>query len=259
MDVPKRIQETLAEIEREHQVRIFYACESGSRAWGFASSDSDYDVRFLYLHSRDWYLSVRLEKKRDVIELPIDDSLDVNGWDLRKALQLFQKSNPPLLEWLGSPIVYRESHGVAGDMRALGARAYSPVACHYHYWKMAKGNFRDYLQGETVSLKKYLYVLRPVLAVRWIERGLGVVPTEFQRLVDAVADAPGLKDEIAALLARKAAGEELARGPRIHVLSEFLESELDRLQRTSFEKNEEPCPTPELDLLFQNALKKVWA
>ena len=105
------IKANLAEIEARENVRIVYACESGSRAWGFPSSDSDYDVRFIYLHPLEWYLSI--VDKRDVIEDPITGQLDVNGWDLRKALQLFRKSNPPLFEWLNSPIVYLEKYSVA--------------------------------------------------------------------------------------------------------------------------------------------------
>ena len=113
----ERITDGLKEIEADENVVVFYACESGSRAWGFPSQNSDYDVRFLYLHSVDWYLSI--VEKRDVIERPINDQLDVNGWDLRKALELFRKSNPPLLEWLDSPIVYQEKFTIASQMREL--------------------------------------------------------------------------------------------------------------------------------------------
>jgi predicted nucleotidyltransferase len=128
----------LENIEEEEQVKIFYACESGSRAWGFPSADSDYDVGFLYLHPRDWYLSIDLETKRDVIERPIDDGLDFSGWDLRKALKLLRKSNPPLIEWLGSPTIYREHFSVATQMRDLLTRYYSPEASQYHYLHMAR-------------------------------------------------------------------------------------------------------------------------
>ena len=116
--VDEEIQRSIDEIEQSENVTVLYACESGSRAWGFHSQDSDYDVRFIYAHPPDWYLSVDLEKKRDVIERPILDDLDVSGWDLRKSLQLFRKSNPPLLEWLDSPIVYRDRFDVAFFSRA---------------------------------------------------------------------------------------------------------------------------------------------
>lgn len=117
----------LKEIEARENVRIVFACESGSRAWGFPSSDSDYDVRFLHVRPVEWYLSI--DKKRDVIERPVNGGLDINGWDLKKALRLFRKSNPPLLEWLGSPILYLERFSVAAKMRELIPVYYSPTAC----------------------------------------------------------------------------------------------------------------------------------
>ncbi|MDX2226561.1 MAG: nucleotidyltransferase domain-containing protein, partial [Verrucomicrobiae bacterium] len=152
----------LDQIETTHNVRILHACESGSRAWGFASTDSDWDVRFIYVHPRDFYLSI--ESHRDVIENPISDDLDISGWDLRKALGLLLKSNPPLLEWISSPIVYRQDPDFLRNFRRLSEDFYSPQRCFRHYLHMAEGNHRHYLLGETIALKKYFYVLRPVLA-----------------------------------------------------------------------------------------------
>lgn len=97
----------LREIEKNERIHIILAVESGSRAWGFPSTDSDYDVRFIYIRQKEDYL--RLEKTRDVIELPLDGILDINGWDLQKTLRLFHKSNPTLFEWFSSPIVYMET------------------------------------------------------------------------------------------------------------------------------------------------------
>lgn len=223
----ERITGQLTEIERRHGVVILYACESGSRGWGFASRDSDYDVRFIYHHPRDWYLSV--EDKRDVIELPMNDELDINGWDLRKALRLLRKSNPALLEWLSSPIVYRQDAEFVRRFRLLAREYYFPTACLRHYLHMAKGNHREYLQSDTVWLKKYLYVLRPVLACLWIEAERGPVPMRLSSLIEALVDDANLKAAIADLLARKSAGQELDSGPRISAISEFLEVQLARL------------------------------
>ena len=255
-----KIQTRLQDIEREEHVQIFYACEAGSRAWGFPSADSDYDVRFIYLHPRDWYLSVDLEYKRDVIERGIDGPLDISGWDLRKALSLLQKGNPPLMEWLGSPIVYLERLTVADQMRDLMAKHHSPVSSLYHYLHMARGNYRDYLKGPTVWVKKYFYVLRPLLAIRWIERRLGVVPTAFQDLVDRTVDSPELEDEIAKLVAAKRRGEELDRGPRIACISEFIEAELARLESMQFEKafDKSMEPIQSFNLVFRSAIDQVW-
>src|SRR5712692_7457134 len=134
------IKQVLHDIEVQEQVSILYACESGSRAWGFASHDSDYDVRFLYARTKAAYL--RLDPPRDVIERPIVDNLDVNGWDIFKALRLLRKSNPPLLEWLFSPIVYLEKSASINDLRAIARRFYSSNALYYHYKHMANGNYR---------------------------------------------------------------------------------------------------------------------
>ena len=246
-----RILDRLKQIETEHSVKILYACESGSRAWGFASQDSDYDVRFVYVRPRDWYLAVDLERRRDVIELPIDDALDINGWDLRKALKLFHKSNPPLLEWLNSPTVYRQTPGFCEALNDLLPQYYSPSACAYHYLHMARGNFREYLQGDSVRLKKYLYVLRPLLAVLWIEQQRGQAPTLFQALVDAVATETGLRAAIDGLLATKRGGLETAWGPSIPALGDFIERELNRLRYANFKSDGASASWQPLNELFR--------
>ena len=194
-DVFQRVRNELAKVEADHGVRVLYACESGSRAWGFASRDSDYDVRFIYVHRRDWYLSI--EDRRDVIETQISDGLDISGWKLRKTLRLLRKSNPPLLEWLKSPVVYRHDPVFAIEFGAIASQFYSPRRCFAHYLHMALGNWRDYLCGrKQVRLKKYLYVFRPLLACRWIERGLGQVPMLFDELVALVLDEPDVREAI---------------------------------------------------------------
>ena len=152
------IQKELAQIEQTQNVRILLAVESGSRAWGFASPDSDYDVRFIYVRPKDAYL--RLQKHRDVIELPINDALDINGWDLTKTLRLLHKSNPTLFEWGASPIVYLETDFAARFKSVMG-RYFSSKRGLYHYIHMAAGNYREYIKGDMIKAKKYFYVLRP--------------------------------------------------------------------------------------------------
>ncbi len=235
-------------------MKVLYACESGSRAWGFESRDSDYDVRFIYVRPTAWYLII--QKKRDVIEKPNNIDLDISGWDLPKALELFRKSNPPLLEWLQSPIVYRQSGSLVSRLRKLMSDYYSPISCMYHYLHMAQGNNRQYLQGDEVWVKKYFYVLRPVLACKWIEQGHGVVPIEFGKLVDRVVVDAELRREMEALLEAKRGGAELDRGPKNSVLPQFLEREMDRLQA----ETQEPAKTRDpatLDRLFVDILKEV--
>ncbi|MEN5178935.1 nucleotidyltransferase domain-containing protein [Comamonas testosteroni] len=221
------VLESLRRIEAEHKVTVLFACESGSRGWGFASPDSDYDVRFIYVHRLPWYLTVA--PGRDVIELPISGELDVNGWDLRKALALLRESNPTLLEWLGSPIVYREEADVMDRFRTLAQRVFSNAKGWHHYVSMAKKNFREHLQADEVRYKKYLYVLRPLLAARWIRARPGVPPMRFaelaQHTLDATRDA-ALIAEINALLEVKMRAGEAATSPRWPGIHAFIETEL---------------------------------
>ena len=247
------ILERLTAIEHTHGVRILYACESGSRAWGFASPDSDYDVRFLYVRPRDEYLRIDLERRRDVIECPIEGVFDINGWDWRKALPLMFKGNPPLFEWLHSPIVYRAQPGFQGAMQTVIPRYYAPLPCAWHYLHMARGNYREYLQGDRVRLKKYLYVLRPLLAVNWLESGRGVVPMRFRELVETLIPPSALREAIEQLLHLKQSGEELAWGPSIPPLNDWIEAELARLVHgPALVPVDHPGPEP------LNALFRAW-
>ena len=250
-----RIIEQLADIESQHAVKILYACESGSRAWGFASTDSDWDVRFIYVHPLNWYLAVDLEQKRDVIELPITDDLDFSGWDLQKALKLFYKSNPPLIEWLHSPIVYRDAGGLARKMRGLLDQFYSPRACYYHYLHMARGNYREYLKGDTVRLKKYLYVLRPLLALRWMEQADKPVPVLFTELLDAVLPTGPVRQAINTLLKQKIQGMEKQYGPAIPEINHFIEIEMMRLEPLASRQAQHKNEVEPLNRLFREMVE----
>ncbi|HEX5739900.1 MAG TPA: nucleotidyltransferase domain-containing protein [Hydrogenophaga sp.] len=225
----EQVMAHLRAIEEQHNVTILFACESGSRGWGFASPDSDYDVRFIYVNRLPWYLTVA--PGRDVIEVPISGDLDINGWDLRKALGLMRESNPTLLEWLRSPIVYREEASTMNRFRTLAEQVFSNAKGWHHYASMAKKNFREHLQADEVRYKKYLYVLRPLLAARWIRTLPGVPPMRFaelaQHTLHATRDAP-LIAEINALLAVKMRAGEAATSPRWPGLHDFIEAELAR-------------------------------
>ena len=226
-DTRSEILDRLAAIESDSAVTVVYACESGSRAWGFASPDSDYDVRFVYARPRDWYLSFDVERQRDVIERPIVDDIDLHGWDIRKALYLFTRTNGALIEWLNSPIRYVERGAFAADLRHLLPEHLNATALCYHYSHMARRNAREYLLGGRVRLKKYFYVLRPLLAIRHIERGLGVPPVRFERLVEIVAP-KAIRPGIGRLLEVKSVTSEMGTGRQIPELGRFIEAELER-------------------------------
>lgn len=219
----QKIVQKLHEIEQKENVRILLAVESGSRAWGFASPDSDYDVRFIYMRPKEEYL--RLEKTRDVIELPFDHVLDINGWDLRKTLQLFYRSNPTLFEWFSSPIVYMET-AFAQTFRTMMGNYFSTKKSLYHYIHMAKKNRREYLDQDMVKVKKYFYVLRPVLACRWILDRNTPPPMLFSELMQAELPKT-LQIEVKQLLDLKQNAPEIGKIPKVDTINAYLDASIE--------------------------------
>lgn len=237
----------LNEIEERENVRVIHCVESGSRAWGFASPDSDYDVRFIYVRAPEYYL--RLDKTRDVIEWQLDDTLDINGWDLQKTLRLLHSSNPTLFEWNRSPIVYKTTKEWA-EISAVIDSFFVKKSGLYHYLSTARRNYHEFLQGDMVKLKKYFYVLRPILACRWILEKQTPPPVLFSELADACLEramVPAVND----LLRLKMETPEIGIGARIDVMNDYLEAsieEIDGLIRLL--PNEEMGTWDELNRLF---------
>jgi len=223
---PQRIIATLGKVAQERGVSIIYACESGSRAWGFESPDSDYDVRFLYVRPVPDY--VRLSPPDDTIEVPPVDDLDISGWDVFKACRLMRKSNPPLLEWLGSPIVYMEGAAVEG-LRAIGRQHFSRRACAEHYLSMANMNHSKCAGRVRVVRKKYLYVLRPLACARWLVERETFPPTAFEDVLADVAGPADVRQEIARLLADKKVNRDMGETAALPVFQDFIAAEMERL------------------------------
>jgi predicted nucleotidyltransferase len=220
----RRIEAALGRIETERGVRVLLAVESGSRAWGFPSSDSDYDVRFVYVATIDDYLS--LAARRDVIEQPIADDLDVNGWDLRKALGLALRSNAVVIEWLCSPLRYRDDPSLTTPLRDIVLAAAQLPALEYHYDRMARRAFADIAGAVRPRLKRYFYALRPALALRWLRARRMPPPMDLASLL-AGADVPTpLVDTVAELIARKAAAHEGDTVDRVPVVDTYLQQTL---------------------------------
>lgn len=252
--VKEAILSRIEKAEKKHGVRVLYAVESGSRAWGFESPNSDYDVRFIYAHPKDWYVAIDLEDKRDVIEYPIVDEIDINEWDIRKALRLFSKSNPAFVEWLQSPIVYIERGNFAQRARELLSKVYSVEKGIHHYHSMAKTNYRGYLREERVPIKKYFYVLRPLLSIMWLEEYRDPAPIEFEKLRKMVKDRTELDGLISKLLQRKKRSLEKELAPPITELNEFIESELQRLEPFSESPEKKGQIMNDLNSLFHEIL-----
>jgi len=244
------VKQKLPEIEKEHDVKILYTVESGSRAWGFESLDSDYDVRFIYAHRKNWYLNIL--PKRDVIEYPITDEFDYSGWDLRKTLFLLNKSNPVLFEWLKSPIVYYKDDYFYGIIEQLSKEYFSPISSVYHYLHMANGNYRQFLQADEVKIKKYFYVLRPILACMWIENYKEAPPMEFEKLLVQLSDKE-LLERINELLVKKRSGVELGIEPKILSINNFIENKIKHFE--SAVSTFDPRKKPNHELLQEGFIK----
>lgn len=249
VEYQQRVRAELDAIESEHGVRVLYACESGSRAWGFASPDSDYDARFVYVHPRDWYLSI--EPGRDVIELPIDDELDVSGWDLRKALGLLRAGNATAIEWLDSPVVYREADGFADAMRALCAMSFRRDRSFHHYLALSMKHLDEALRGDEVRLKKFLYSLRATLAAAWSLDRDNPPPMQLAALAESGAPDPTVRALIDELVAAKAGLDESARYCVPDALVDFVRAEHERLDAADVPKTP-PGPVEPFDQAFRD-------
>lgn len=224
MDMENEIRTRLSMVEKERNVRILYAVESGSRAWGLASPDSDYDVRFVYVRPAEEYL--RIDEAPDFIEWQLDDVYDINGWDLGKALRQISKGNAVFFEWLNSPVVYRDSDEWE-TVRSAAVNYFSVRAALRHYCGLAKNTFLTFLsQQEKVSCKKYFYALRPLLAARYIDNCREPPPVEFAELMKQ--DLPvELRTSIEELLDIKLKTGEKEKIPAVPVVSRFIENELN--------------------------------
>ena len=223
-DILIEINEKLDEIEAKENVRILHAIESGSRAWGFASPDSDYDVRFVYVRRKEDYL--KLNEPRDVIEWQLDEVLDINGWDLKKALLQFARGNATLFEWSGSPIVYRTTPEWK-KITEVSKQYFSEKSAVYHYYGTANKTYHEYLTGDKVRYKKYFYALRPLMASMYIEEKHMAPPVLFDDLLKMNIPAE-LRTAIDELLEIKKRTTEKEENPQLPVIKSFIETEIEK-------------------------------
>lgn len=221
--VEELVRMKIKEIEEKENIKVLHVVESGSRAWGFASPDSDYDVRFIYVREKDFYLALR--ETKDYIDWELNEVLDINGWDLRKALLHFHKSNATLFEWSNSPVVYYTTKEWAELYGNVAKKYFSCKAALYHYYGTANKNYHEYLTGDLVKYKKYFYVLRPLLACKWIEEKKCPPPVLFEELRSGVLE-EGMQALVEELLAKKVTMSEADLAPRIDEINAYIEEKL---------------------------------
>ncbi|MGD6941149.1 nucleotidyltransferase domain-containing protein [Cytobacillus gottheilii] len=248
----------LNKIEEDNFVKIIYACESGSRVWGYSGSNSDYDVRFVYIHHPDYYLSIDpigIGEKRDVMEQTPHHLLDFVGWDLTKALKMLRKSNPSFLEWLHSPTVYVEKFGTADEMRECTNTILSPHTCLFHYIKMAEGNLKNAVNRTDFHLKNWINILRPLLAAKWIEEKQTFPPLNVQLQLQELNLGDDLNQIGRKLLARDQEGFE----NKLSLFSDYAKQELSRLLTEAKKRTANPGNyTEDFNAIFRKTLKKAW-
>ncbi|WP_453996522.1 nucleotidyltransferase domain-containing protein [Bacillus nitroreducens] len=258
----EHIIEILHQTEQQYDIKILYACEAGSRTWGIVSPDSDFDIRFIYIHKKDWYLSI--DQKRDVLEIPkhdqvdcpVDPLIDMSGWELTKALRLFRKSNPGLLEWLHSGIIYIQKYSFLEKMHQLETSIFSPIPCIYHYVKMAKGNYKT-LQEKGPNSKIYINIIRPLLMAKFIETNKCMGNLNLYHLIQELIPNGEIKKIIENIIHLKSSGQK-AINQSIE-LDRYIKNELDNIEENALTlQTKLHNPTKELDIFFRKTLAKVW-
>lgn len=252
-DAANKIRAELERMEAATGTKVLLAVESGSRAWGFESPDSDYDVRFVYVRDTNWYLG--LEKQRDTIEWRLDEVYDVVGWDLRKFLRLARKSNPSVMEWVASPIVYLKA-GNADDLMDVAADCFAPRPIAYHYLAMARDHYRAYIAGRSeVSAKKWLYVLRCMLCAQWVCQRYSLPPVPLADLMEGL-DTRQIQPQVDELLRAKAAMSEKGMVSASQELDAWYEETYAQLQvRVALIERDAPMSWERLDRVFLDALR----
>jgi uncharacterized protein len=248
----EQIIQELQKLEQEQEIKIVYACESGSRAWGFPSPDSDYDVRFIYMQSPKRYLSIY--DKKDAIDLFLAKDLDLIGWDIRKSLRLFHKSNASPYEWMQSPIVYEQKFGFVESLQSLAGQYFSLRAGLHHYLGIVKHTYLGHLKGEQVKLKKYFYALRPLFCARWIVERQSYPPIEFNKLFPVVDHHRDLMENIEALLKRKEITLENELVRPIPFFQEYIVQEWKKLEEYSDAFEKPKADVEPLNELFRTLL-----
>jgi len=251
----EKIKKYLSDLEQEKVITILLACETGSRAWGFPSPDSDYDVRIIYKHEKDWYLS--LVEEKDTIELFLDNNeIDISGWDLRKSLRLLWKSNPPLLERIQSPIIYKADNDFLTEIRSVASDTYSRIATVHHYLSMAKKTFDEVVNSQEYKLKKFFYALRASVACIWILEREEMPPIEFGKMLNGLNLPVNLTIRIAELIERKSTISETYLHKGEEELIEFMNNCITRADKDSKSLPASKGQLSNLNKFFRKTLDK---
>jgi uncharacterized protein len=240
-----KIKEYLVKLEQQKNIKILLACETGSRAWGFPSPDSDYDVRIIYMHQNDWYLSIN--EPKDYIELMLDNNeIDISGWELRKSLRLLWKSNASMLERIQSPILYQADQKFLEGIGEIAASTFSRIATMHHYLSMAKKTYAEILDQEQYKLKKFFYALRAAVACKWILEKETIPPIVFTKMLEGLEVFQPMKERIDELISLKATKSEGYFHTGELLLKQFI---AECIEKADHESNKLPSGKGEMEQL----------
>ncbi|MCP4219265.1 MAG: nucleotidyltransferase domain-containing protein, partial [bacterium] len=248
----EKIISELKHIRENEDITILWACESGSRGWGFPSPDSDYDVRFIYMRDTHWYLSI--DKRKEYLEFPITENLDIGGWDITKALRLLAKSNATVFEWLQSPIVYLSQHGFQESLLQMAQDYFCPKTAMHHYLGIAKNSLDSDLDGNQIHIKKCFYVLRPLLCAMWINSHQTIPPMNFHQLMPLIAHDTSLTMKIRDLLNQKENAVEKEIITPVKEIQRFIETHLEICSEAAGKLTSKQMPRDPLNVFFRKTL-----
>lgn len=249
------ILQHLDQISKREGIQILYACETGSRGWGFASPDSDFDVRYIFVYPQERYLSVFEQPEQFTQMLEVEgEVLDFSGWELGKLLRLLSKSNATPYEWLQSPIIYQEAPGFREALFQLGAEYLNPRSLVYHYLGICHSSMRSGIDGDSINIKKYFYVLRPLLAAKWTADKRTVPPMQFRPLLNQLDESMPVRQLVELLWVAKEKAKEGAYTPLQPDIQHFVTEEMSRLKELADAMESSPRNTALLDQFFRKWL-----
>jgi predicted nucleotidyltransferase len=256
-NINQSILQKLHETEETYNVKIPLAIESGSRGWGFAATNADYDCRFLYVHERDWYLSV-LERK-EFIEYAVDEVFDIKGYDISRALKYIMKPQATIYEWISSNVVYIRNEPILAKLQELALEFFNPIPISYHYLSLAKRMFSEINDVETAKIKKYFYILRPVAKLNFIQQHGKMPYMEYDRTLAEIDLDPKIFSAIQELKAKKMVAREHDLIPKFEPLIDYFQAELARFELCLKDMKHTKTKNYELaDNVFRSIIEDVW-
>ena len=256
-NIKQTILQKLHKTEENYHVKIPLAIESGSRGWGFAATNADYDCRFLYVHQKDWYLSV-LERK-ELIEYAVDEVFDIQGYDISRAIKYIMKPQATLYEWISSNVVYIRNEPILAKLQELAIEFFNPIPISYHYLSLAKKMFSEINDVETAKIKKYFYILRPIANLNYIQQHGKMPYMEYDRTLAEIDLNPEIYSAIRELKAQKMAAREHYLIPKFEPLTRYFQDELARFEICLKDMKHAKTKNYELaDSIFRSIIEDVW-